>query len=431
MLLRRYCKRVLVIFASIIITYFTIFTSTVYAVTPWSGNPWKGNSWKGTPWDAGELQWEGVPWNGNPINGNDTDTDTDSLEDSSSDKKDAADSSENNQEKMCLPGDGGCNGTSKETLDLSSEKNIDKAIEQFIKDNTKKPFFMSKKAFEKEVEKLKKNLKSEFTRLLDRPHGTVQDVDIPDNILATLAQSGYSENHLGKDGKQEKDNKLSTYGWKEYESVEYDSGFHARVYKNDEEGKIVVSFGGTETDDMKDLLTDGRLALGYSDDQFEEALKFVNDMMLEHPEKEIVITGHSLGGALAQYVAIHKGIPAITFNAPGIDTRDYGFFENPFKLLFRDGNMLDIEKYLNKYGLLHNLVENHIMEDDPIGSYQIHVGSTYSYSGDGTVICRDDYSDEIHKRDLPSNKVPEIWSDFKNDLPNHGMNKFFEMMVPC
>lgn len=432
--MKRYCGKVLTIFAGIILIYFTVLTPTVNAVTSWSGKPWKGNPWKGTPWDAGELQWEGVPWDGNPINGNHNgnEMNKDGSDDNSTVGNETNESSESNQEKLCLPGEGGCDGTNGKKIDLSIEEEMDKAIEQFLKDNNvKKPLFMSKKAYEKEVEKLKQKLKSEFTRLLERPHGTVQDVDIPDNVLATLAQSGYTENHLGKDGKLDKDNKLLTYGWKEYESVEYDSGFHARLYKNDDEGKIVVSFGGTETDDMKDLLTDGRLALGYSDDQFEEALKFVNDMMLEHPDKEIVITGHSLGGALAQYVAINKGIPAITYNAPGIDTRDYGFFENPLKIFFRDGNMIAVEKFLNENGLLHNLVENHIMEDDAIGSYQIHVGTTYSYASDGTVTCRDDYSKEKHKRDLPTKKIPEMWNDFKKDLPNHGMHKFFEMMVPC
>jgi hypothetical protein len=36
------------------------------------------------------------------------------------------------------------------------------------------------------------------------------------------------------------------------------------------------------------------------------------------PQREVIMTGHSLGGSVAQVVGAKEALPAITYNAPGI-----------------------------------------------------------------------------------------------------------------
>jgi hypothetical protein len=72
---------------------------------------------------------------------------------------------------------------------------------------------------------------------------------------------------------------------------------------HDSTGPIVISFRGTKT--MRDLLSDIRLVtVGVVDKVLRDAaFEFYQKVRNENPGRELVITGHSLGGHLAQYVA--------------------------------------------------------------------------------------------------------------------------------
>ncbi len=91
------------------------------------------------------------------------------------------------------------------------------------------------------------------------------------------------------------------------------NGFFSRSYYSTKKKKRVVAFRGTEPGDWKDLMTDVHIILRKNSEQFikslRQGLKFKN---------EVVYTGHSLGGALAKYVAAKYGYQAVAFNAPGI-----------------------------------------------------------------------------------------------------------------
>ena len=111
------------------------------------------------------------------------------------------------------------------------------------------------------------------------------------------------------------------------------SGMQAMVLiKNDGSG-ITVSYRGTETGDWvnavigdnettKDLFTaDKEMALGSEIQQMTDALSFMKDVESEYNDlAPITITGHSLGGALAQYVAYKSETKyeTYTFNGFGI-----------------------------------------------------------------------------------------------------------------
>jgi len=73
--------------------------------------------------------------------------------------------------------------------------------------------------------------------------------------------------------------------------------------KENGQGPIIISFRGTKS--ASDVLSDIRLGiLGTVDKKFRDsAFQFYQKVRAENPHREIVLTGHSLGGHLAQYVA--------------------------------------------------------------------------------------------------------------------------------
>lgn len=140
----------------------------------------------------------------------------------------------------------------------------------------------------------------------------------------------------------------------------------------DPKSPIVVSFRGTTT--RSDVFSDIRLgALGVVEQEFRDsAFKFYQEIRKEHPDREIVLTGHSLGGHLAQYVATKaynsepdlKANPLLqvrTFNTAPIQTTHSSVFEsNP-----------QIATQLINYRL-----SNDIVSDLPLKEYY---GNTYVF----------------------------------------------------
>ncbi len=107
------------------------------------------------------------------------------------------------------------------------------------------------------------------------------------------------------------------------------SGFFAIVFVDDEQ-KYVIAYRGSETypfeEAYKDFIeTDLMIGLGRKPLQFWEGLEVYENLLKEGiPKEDITITGHSLGGAIAQFVAVmsHKKYnycPSVcTWNSVGI-----------------------------------------------------------------------------------------------------------------
>ncbi len=108
----------------------------------------------------------------------------------------------------------------------------------------------------------------------------------------------------------------------------FDDGFFARLYANRFTKETVVAYRGTVVDQHQKITTfenvssDLKLGAGYWSESDREAIHFyqwaIRYLQQQNEfNKHPILTGHSLGGYLAQVVAIeYKQATAIVFNAP-------------------------------------------------------------------------------------------------------------------
>lgn len=121
-----------------------------------------------------------------------------------------------------------------------------------------------------------------------------------------------------------------------------DDGFFAAAFMKDDD--IVIAYRGTETT-LKDFLAD--LEIGFfnrNHSQLVSTYLFLEHIKSLYPNKTINITGHSLGGCLAQYAFVCSGkkYSTITWNGLGLGKHKHNVTKNLFF-----GN--DITNYLALY----------------------------------------------------------------------------------
>ena len=99
----------------------------------------------------------------------------------------------------------------------------------------------------------------------------------------------------------------STRSWREGD------GFQGAIFKF--EGGFICSFAGT--DDAQDVVADAKLFLGMNTSQYSNAKDFLQKSDIP-AGSQIILAGHSLGGAIAQVIGNRLKLPFVTFNAPGV-----------------------------------------------------------------------------------------------------------------
>jgi len=120
------------------------------------------------------------------------------------------------------------------------------------------------------------------------------------------------------------------------------SGFHAAIYKQGEgaDAKYVVAFRGTE--DGTDWKTNIASGVGIDTKQFNMANALVEQVINDVGRENVTVTGHSLGGGLANYTAMKNEVYSTAFNPKGTTIRE--------KLEIKNENAL-ADKYIQNYSV--------------------------------------------------------------------------------
>lgn len=101
--------------------------------------------------------------------------------------------------------------------------------------------------------------------------------------------------------------------WKRVCSWSNRVGFYSALFVSSSNSSVLAFRG---TDDFWDgLVDDVAVALHQMPPQAAAAIQVVG---ATGARSNLMLTGHSLGGALALIAAAYSGLPAITFNAPGV-----------------------------------------------------------------------------------------------------------------
>ncbi len=94
------------------------------------------------------------------------------------------------------------------------------------------------------------------------------------------------------------------------------NGFYASVITNGDD--IVIAFRGTQINKVNDVANDILMVGSKMPSQAKNALELYDVVKAKYPNRKIYLTGHSLGGSLAQIVAgYNKDVCAATFNPYG------------------------------------------------------------------------------------------------------------------
>ncbi len=194
---------------------------------------------------------------------------------------------------------------------------------------------------------------------------------------ADLASDAYKDYEPGvrKPGEEEK---VSINGVA-YKILEHYSnprnGYQGTIYQRADTGELVVAHRGTEVDKgikpiIQDALyTDGSMALSRVNPQAQDAIALTRRAQERANEisetygraPQLSVTGHSLGGTLAQVTAHHFGLKGETFNAYGAAS---------LGLRIPEGG---------------NTVLNHVMAGDTVSAASPHFGQVRVYAAPNEV----------------------------------------------
>ncbi|VDA98966.1 hypothetical protein S1OALGB6SA_27, partial [Olavius algarvensis spirochete endosymbiont] len=105
-----------------------------------------------------------------------------------------------------------------------------------------------------------------------------------------------------------------------------ETGFNSRLFQA-EDGSYVLGFEGLNPFSAEDWNAATEQAIsGSTEGQFDEVLELVDALMNKGglDLSDLMLTGSSLGGALAAYAGSKKDIYAVTFNAAGLHESNIG-----------------------------------------------------------------------------------------------------------
>lgn len=154
--------------------------------------------------------------------------------------------------------------------------------------------------------------------------------------LAKLSSAAYDTNIKQVDNYRKlENNEIAEMGINPLLFTDKNDGMYAAIFKNDDSGRYVVAFRGSEVpksgldaikpsgfskavEAAKDWGNDILQAVGLHASQYKNA-KFLAQKIYKVLGDKVTFTGHSLGGGLATIASLSTGAEAYTFNSAAIN----------------------------------------------------------------------------------------------------------------
>ncbi|WP_042806304.1 DUF6792 domain-containing protein, partial [Xanthomonas citri] len=147
---------------------------------------------------------------------------------------------------------------------------------------------------------------------------------------AALAKDSYDK--PPETGENSRTVVIGDVSYKRLEYIDSPSGYQGIIYRRIDTNEIVVAHRGTETErELKQdgVYTDGGMVAARHNRQAAEAIELTRHALVyaqkigkDGKAPDVTVTGHSLGGNLAQVTAHHFGLKGETFNAYGAVSLD-------------------------------------------------------------------------------------------------------------
>ncbi|MBB5880709.1 hypothetical protein GGR74_001857 [Xanthomonas arboricola] len=183
---------------------------------------------------------------------------------------------------------------------------------------------------------------------------------------AVLSNDGYVDREVGV--RRPGDRERLDVGGAAYEVLEHvnnrRTGYQGTIYQRVGGGDIVVAHRGTEEIYRDAVQADGSMVFNRDNPQAADAIALTKHA-LDYANKqaqrsghapEVSVTGHSLGGALAQVTAHHFDLKGETFNSYGAASLAYRIPEGGTNVV------------------------NHVMASDPVSAASPHFGQVRIYA---------------------------------------------------
>lgn len=221
---------------------------------------------------------------------------------------------------------------------------------------------------------------------------------------AALASDSYNKRQV-----DDKAIDIGGVNYKVIKHVDRPSGYQGTIYQRIDTGEIIVAHRGTEFDRemLKDGLTDAGMATNRTNSQAKDALALTRDAIeearnigLTGPRPEVTVTGHSLGGTLAQITAHHYDLRGETFNPYGAVSLGYRIPEGG------------------------NRVTNHVMAGDPVSAASDHYGKVKVYATPQEIATMKDRGYENNRSMFDSRNMAGAVKDMV--VPSHRMDNFLD-----
>ncbi|MBR1837547.1 MAG: alpha/beta hydrolase [Kiritimatiellae bacterium] len=237
---------------------------------------------------------------------------------------------------------------------------------------TKVPIVGSGNSYEDGLSSEKKNEIVEYGKLADAAYGK----EAPPPGCEALSKKDVESLLSGSSNKYE----VKPDGTITLKGLKGGSGFNAMLFwDSSNPKKLVVAYRGTEGFTAPgDLWTDAVQVVGTSEKpttQYQAAADVLNSVLANHPG-EVVVTGHSLGGGLANYAMaandLDGRVKGYTYNAAGLSEETWKHLQTNN----RDGLQKASDATVN--------VRN---EGDPVSYVGAHVGAMYEVANPDGVLA--------------------------------------------